>query len=267
FKSSNGKHDFDLAELMNLPKSLEDPLMIFDSTKKDGSKVILTELQHNGNNFVVVIRVHNKGRGRLNIGINDIRSIYPKDNVHGVLDWINSKDNLLLYADKKKALEYISVQSTNLAGNGNNNQELNLATNIIENFENPTIEEQENNDILFRDSPKNPRNIARDAYEKATSNSFLHRFSEAWEDNLRSISALQESIEKGLGRKVKDFEDIYKHALHKSSVDCREIDGMQRKIVEPLTDALYGIEMGKYVIYGKKIERKEIEKYMNCKHG
>ncbi|MEG1546500.1 MAG: hypothetical protein RR371_04545 [Bacteroides sp.] len=104
-----------------------------------------------------------------------------------------------------------------MAGNGNNNQELNLATNIIENFENPTIEEQENNDILFRDSPKNPRNIARDAYEKSTSNSFLHRFSEAWEDNLRSISALQESIEKGLGRKVKDFEDIYTHALQRAA--------------------------------------------------
>ncbi|GBU24510.1 hypothetical protein R83H12_01141 [Fibrobacteria bacterium R8-3-H12] len=99
-------HPFDLQELKNLPKAINEPVMIFESTKRDGSKVILLELQH-------------KGRGRNNELINDIRSIYPKDNVCGVLDWINSKDNLLVWADKKKALNFISTQSTNLIASGN----------------------------------------------------------------------------------------------------------------------------------------------------
>jgi len=87
--------------------------MIFESTKKDGSKVILVELQDKGSNYVVIMRVQHKGRGRGNALINDIRSIYPKDNVCGVFDWIGSNDNLLVWADKEKALNFISVQSTN----------------------------------------------------------------------------------------------------------------------------------------------------------
>jgi len=67
-----------------------------------------------------------------NVLINDIRSIYPKDNVCGVFDWISSGDSLLVWADKEKALNFISVQSTNLAGNGNEIQ--GSAYNIVKIF-------------------------------------------------------------------------------------------------------------------------------------
>jgi len=117
--SSDYKHPFDLQGLKDLPKAINEPIMVFESTKRDGSKVVLVELQYKGSNYVVIIRLQHKGRGRNNTLINDIRSIYPKDNVYGVFDWINSKDNLLIWADKEKALNFISVQSTNLAGNGN----------------------------------------------------------------------------------------------------------------------------------------------------
>ncbi|MCL2682458.1 MAG: hypothetical protein FWE63_03085 [Bacteroidales bacterium] len=93
-------HPFDLSNVKNLPKAINYPIAIFDSTKRDGSKIILTELQHRENNFIVVMRVQHKGRGR--IEINDIRSIYPKDNVQGIINWINSKDKLLRWVDKKK---------------------------------------------------------------------------------------------------------------------------------------------------------------------
>ena len=112
-------HPFDLLKLKDLPKAINEPIAVFDSTKRDGSKVILTELLFNGFNFIVVMRLQHKGRGRGNQKINDIRSVYPKDNVSGIIDWINSKDNLLCWIDKKKAEHFISVQSTNLIGNGN----------------------------------------------------------------------------------------------------------------------------------------------------
>jgi len=130
--SQDYKHPFDLHSLKDLPKFINEPIMIFESTKKDGSKVILVELQHKGSNYVVVLRVQHKGSGRNNPRINDIRSIYPKDNVRGVFDWIGSKDNLLVWADKEKALNFISVQSTNLAGNGNEIQ--GSIYNIVKNF-------------------------------------------------------------------------------------------------------------------------------------
>jgi len=128
------KHPFDLNSLKDLPKFINEPIMVFESTKRDGSKVILVELQYKGNNYVVILRLQHKGSGRNSLLINDIRSIYPKDNIRGVFDWIGSKDNLLIWADKEKALKYISVQSTNLAGNGNETQ--GSIHNIVKNFPN-----------------------------------------------------------------------------------------------------------------------------------
>lgn len=55
----------------------------------------------------------------MGVEINDIKSIYPKNHIEGVLDWINGNDGLLKYVNKQKALDYISVQLTNLTGNGN----------------------------------------------------------------------------------------------------------------------------------------------------
>lgn len=155
-KSQQENHPFDLSEVENLPQAIQNPIAVFDSTKGNETKVILTELQtQKGDNYVVAMRVSNKGKGRNNIEINDIKSVYPKDHFEGVLDWINGADNLMKYADTKKLLDYISVQSTNLIGNGNTNtaesqsrsnanlqKKIEIAKEKIQefNFENPKIE-------------------------------------------------------------------------------------------------------------------------------
>lgn len=164
-KSEQKNHPFNLEDLTGLSKAIQNPIAVFDSTKKDGTKVILTELQDNkGNNYVVALRVSKSDTKRtLQIEVNDVKSIYPKDNVSGIIDWINSKDNLLRYVDKEKANAFIqsqstnligtraeskgldiSVQSTNLIGNGNiankqqfNSAEVTNATKVIKDFENP----------------------------------------------------------------------------------------------------------------------------------
>jgi hypothetical protein len=112
-------HPFNLADIRDLPKAIHEPVAIFNSTKNDGAKIILTELKNkNENNFVVVMRIKHKGRGRNNIEINDIRSIYPKDNTADLINMLKS-DKLTAWIDKEKALRLVSVQSTNLIGNGN----------------------------------------------------------------------------------------------------------------------------------------------------
>ncbi|MDR0972533.1 MAG: hypothetical protein LBM61_00930, partial [Prevotellaceae bacterium] len=113
-------HPFDLSEIKDLPRAINQPIAVFDSTKKDGSKVILTELQHDGSNFVAVVRVRRSDDiRRIDVEVNDIRSIYPKDHVKGVIDWFNSEDELLRWVDKPKAIRFISTQSTNLIAGGN----------------------------------------------------------------------------------------------------------------------------------------------------
>ena len=191
-KSKQENHPFDLSGILNLPQAIQNPIAVFDSTKKNGTTVVLTELKDsNGNNFVAAIRVAKDASRRTNqIEINDIRSLYPKDNVNGVLDWING--GLLKWVNKEKASAFLeeprsqftqksskktdasetalnlpSVQSTNLIGNGENTQgsletldfiqtqSTNLiggrdntkslsAAKIVQNFENPRLQVENN---------------------------------------------------------------------------------------------------------------------------
>ncbi len=137
-------HPFDIKALKDLPNAIQNPIAIFDSTKKDGGKVLLTELQHRKSNFIAVIRVQKKDKIRkYNIEINSVKTIFPKDNKQGIVDWINSKDKLLQWADKKKALNFISTHSTHLNASGNKMQgfssanlqkELDLAKKNIKKF-------------------------------------------------------------------------------------------------------------------------------------
>jgi len=128
------KHPFDLSEVKDLPNAINNPIAVFNSTKNDGAKIILTSLQHNGNNFVIVMKIQKKGRGRGNKEINDIRSIYPKDNITDLMHLFKSGNRLITWLDKEKALNFVSVQSTNLIGNGNKIQ--GSIINIVNNFEN-----------------------------------------------------------------------------------------------------------------------------------
>jgi hypothetical protein len=126
------KHPFDIAEVKNLPKAINEPIAVFKSTKlNDNSKIILTELKDkNGNNFIAIIKLQKKKSGRNSIDINNINSTYPKDRVEEIINWLKSGHKLTLWLDKKKALNFISVQST-LIGNGNKEG---LLINIIKNF-------------------------------------------------------------------------------------------------------------------------------------
>jgi antirestriction protein ArdC len=137
YKKANQKnHLFELSLLKNLPEKLNNPVMVFKSKTVKGSLVVLIELTSNDNNFVVAIEI-----GKLitkwskgDVRINDVRSIYPKDTISDVLNWIE-KDGLLLWVNKKKALDLLVRWRSNYA---KATQQIKGCTNIIQNFNNPT---------------------------------------------------------------------------------------------------------------------------------
>ncbi len=138
-KSTQENHSFQLSDVRNLPQAINSPIAVFESSthKKDNSKVILTELQSNGNNFVVVMRVRT-AQDNSGIEVNDIRSLYPKDSVVGILSWIN--DGLLQYQDKEKLIDFITQSTHLIGGNETDKEELvNSAAKIVQNFENPKL--------------------------------------------------------------------------------------------------------------------------------
>jgi hypothetical protein len=121
FKASKGyNHPFDLTEIKDLPNALNSPIAIFNSTKLDGKKMILTELKNkNGNNFVVAMKVRPDPKHRANkVEVNDIRSIYPKDRIADIISMLKS-DKLTAWKDEEKAKSFVSTQSTYRIGGGN----------------------------------------------------------------------------------------------------------------------------------------------------
>ena len=132
-------------------------------------------------------------------------------------------------------------------------------------------------DVFFRDGDGgtsgtdgevNAVRSATELYEEGVANTLWNRLKEGWVDYLRSAQQLQEAIEKAAGEKIADFENVYLHALHKSSVDNREWMAMMKKYVEPLNDVIHEITHGlKATFRGGKITLDVIETYLNCKHG
>lgn len=133
-KSMQENHPFDLPEVEDLPKAIQNPLAVFRSATHIGSFVVMTEIEHKGKNFVVAIQA-NKKKGR--IEINDIRSVhYRTSNAH-MANWI--VEGLLEYTDKKRMAEWLSKQRYNSA---EVRKLFNHATKIVENFENPKIADE-----------------------------------------------------------------------------------------------------------------------------
>lgn len=130
-KSMQENHPFELSEVMDLPQAIQNPMAVFRSATHIGSYVVMTEIEHNGKNFVVAIEA-NRNRGR--IEVNSIRSVhYRTSNAH-IANWVS--EGLLEYADKEKMAEWFSKQRYNSA---DVRKLFNHAAKLVESFENPSV--------------------------------------------------------------------------------------------------------------------------------
>jgi hypothetical protein len=124
-KSIQENHPFDLAEVKDLPKAIQNPLAVFRSATHIGSFVIMTEIEYKGEKFVVAVEA-NKKQGK--IEVNSIRSVYPKKN-RQVANWID--EGLLEYGHKQKMTEWLSKQQSNSA---DVRKLFGRATKVVQNF-------------------------------------------------------------------------------------------------------------------------------------
>ena len=126
-KSMQENHIFDIIELRDLVKELNNPWAIF--RYNDFSKNVIIGISHDDKQFLVGISLNYQKEG---IEVSDIRSIFPKTTAKW-LNWISQ--GKADYLDKEKIQTLIIQQRTNFAEV--NYLDLNSIANIIENFENP----------------------------------------------------------------------------------------------------------------------------------
>lgn len=121
------KHGFDVKDVKNLPIALVNPIAVFRG-EHPNSFAIITELEINGKKLLATIETDKNGE----VDFNFISSVFGKENI-SVIKWI--LDGKLLNVDKTKALNFVSASALN--ADATQNQELYSVTKIIENFVNP----------------------------------------------------------------------------------------------------------------------------------
>ena len=160
-KGSNKKHNVDINALFNMPAYISSPIFIFQRDEK--TLGILTEMMdRNGRNVCVAIemkRVIQEGKDY--IEVNDIRSIHGRriENIvypiisNGTLKWVDKEKGLAWLHSAKSNSKGITKQDTNKSHRNLSSaspdvqQEIDIndfdqAANIVENFENPRIEDK-----------------------------------------------------------------------------------------------------------------------------
>ena len=129
-------HPFLAQDLQNLPLAINNPIAVFNSASYAGDKVILTELKRDNHNFIVVVRAtNNKRKGNVQLTINEIITLYPKQK-NGIIKWL--LDGLFTYINKEKALDWLGHSRSHPEPPAN--IELSRAAKIIQDFKNPTLE-------------------------------------------------------------------------------------------------------------------------------
>lgn len=245
-----------------MPQHLSSPIFVFQ--RSDNALGVLTEMQdRDGKNVCVAIEL---GREIQNGGemleINDIRSVHGRNVADIVYPIV--QNGTLKWADKEKGLAYLSSASRYVQQEIDE-QALSSAAKVVENFENPKSESE--NDALFRDGDAKDyeKAQARDRYERRV-RSGLFQSREALQDSMLSLKVAMDAIEEatnGRGKHIEDYdgyENAYLGENRLSSVNPREVAAFTQLHIVPMLK-----EVNRLAPTAK--ERAELVDYMFAKHG
>lgn len=252
-------HNFELYEVKDLVKALQNPLAVFSYGDKTKAQNIIVPLQKDGKNFIVGLSLNPTVGGKA-LEINSIRNVFPKDNSEW-LNWISQ--GKALYLDKEKIQTLIAQQRTNLADV--EYLDLDSAAKIVENFENPKSESE--NDALFRDGDAKDyeKAQARDRYERRVSTG-MFQSREAIQDSMLSLKVAMDAIEEataGKAKRIEDydgFENAYLGENRLSSVNQAESTAFAHLLIRPMME-----EVNRLAPTAE--DRAELIDYMFAKHG
>lgn len=259
------KHGFKLSKLRNLPEAVANPIAVFNNYQKDGNRSILTELKTEQGHFLVTLDL---GKAK-DIDFNIVSSVFGKRG-ENIVNWLNS--GFATDINKQKALSFLFNQSAPIAAAAAN-EELSSAAKVVENFENPRIDEGNyagEDDDLFRGMSVRDRVTARDEYERMVK-SGRNQFVEAVQDSMLGLKLLYQSI---LGKKtrmedVPGYENAYLYENRMSSSNAGEQSEYFTKYMRPLLSEINSIirRSGARSKSAIEEERRALTDYMMAKHG
>lgn len=262
-KATSYGHDFDLSEVKDLVKALQNPIAVFAYGDKAKAQNIIIPLQKDGKNFIVGLSLKPTVNGKT-LEINSIRNVFPKKNSEW-LNWISQ--GKALYLDKEKIQALIDQQRTILADV--DYLDLDSVAKIVENFDNP-VKNNENlseDDELFRDgdAAEYEKAHARNIYDQRVKRG-LFQMQEAMQDSMLSLKEAMNAVLKAEGKSkihiedVAGFENPYLGENRLSSVNQAECKAFAQTLFKPLLNEVSRLAEDKE-------ERAMLTDYMMAKHG
>ena len=262
-KATSYGHDFDLSEVKDLVKALQNPIAVFAYGDKAKAQNIIIPLQKDGKNFIVGLSLKPTVNGKT-LEINSIRNVFPKKNSEW-LNWISQ--GKALYLDKEKIQALIDQQRTILADV--DYLDLDSVAKIVENFDNP-VKNDENlseDDELFRDgdAAEYEKAHARNIYDQRVKRG-MFQMQEAMQDSMLSLKEAMNAVLKAEGKSkihiedVAGFENPYLGENRLSCVNQAECKAFEQTLFKPLLNEVSRLAEDKE-------ERAMLTDYMMAKHG
>ncbi|MAD74578.1 MAG: hypothetical protein CML20_07295, partial [Rheinheimera sp.] len=190
-KATNGiKHAVGMDVIANLPEHLSDPIAVFKS--KTHGKVLLIDAVDNNNNPIIAAVHFEKKAGR-NLQINNIASVYGKDNADSAL-----KGFELEYLNEGKNPALVRLVGLQLSRSGSPSQ--GLSKNVL------TKEDivKENPDISFSRTANNDTSPAPNKIAGSVKKAFTRdRFEKSSVPESEALNAQLRETDKTAGEKIK----------------------------------------------------------------
>ncbi len=158
-------HPFDISSIKDLPRAIQNPIAVFNNPNNDG-KVLLTELQYNGVNHIVAIKVRSERKSNnIEIDVNSVSTIFPKDRIEKIVEWLLDKENQgrKAYLNKEKVLTWLSDNETITRSKGYNTKDI---AKVIKDFDNPTISGEKNEETRLKASKRKARGATTEKLEE-----------------------------------------------------------------------------------------------------
>ena len=273
-KGSVRKHNVAIEALADMPSHLSHPIFVFE--RSDNALGVLTEMQdRDGKNVCVAIELSRKiQNGGEILEVNDVRSVHGRNVADIVYPIV--QNGTLKWVDKEKGLSYLSSASQYVQQEIDK-QDLNNATKVVENFENPKVSNQKrvvdsydgDLETLFRDadSPVDyERALIRDSYERRLKDVWFQS-REALQDGMLSLKETMKDIWRSAGKKFSQITDIPDYANpyigqnRLSSRNAAEVSDFKRRLFRPLLR-----EVGRLTGFSAD-GRAKLTDYMVAKHG
>ena len=270
------KHGLTTDDLKGLARSVQSPILVYRHGKRSPNIVAVTELDVNGGKLSASFELDDEGHV---VEVSNISSIHSKEAKRELerLYKMGEGDfrNALRWVEKEKVLAWLAPSSYEPSDMQSGKAPFDIA-NVLINFENPKISDENVADegIMFRnggaaDAEKqsrrgtpnlNPDHLAQAIYEQSV-NGFKFDLDESWHDSLLSVKRLQEAISETRGVPIRDFENVYWHAVTLSSVNAAEMEQLMNLRIQPFIEAVQDI------CKKHDLTQEDIEVYLNCKHG